>query len=82
MGHLNCSRVMANDGTHISEMVAKGRIRFEDPAELDMDCWKGIRHRNYFPEKGAQMVLEEDADFTLAQARIVYKVSWKFLKTQ
>lgn len=76
MAHLNCSRVMANDKVYLSEM-AKKRINFTDPEVLDMDCQSGIRRRNYLPEK-CQM--QEDADFPLAQARIVYKVSGKCKK--
>lgn len=65
---LNCSRVLANDTDYIAQL-AKQRIQYTDPPELDMDCERGIRWRNYFPQRKDQF-----EDYPLAQARIVYKV--------
>lgn len=73
---LDCSRVVRNDKLYIAEQ-AKRRIQFRDPPELNMDCETGIRWRNYFPDKIVMRVqndTDDDGDYPLAQARVVYKV--------
>ncbi|KAL3122992.1 hypothetical protein niasHT_006392 [Heterodera trifolii] len=63
-----CGRVFSKDSEYIAK-ISRKRLTFEDPIWLEMDCAEGIRKRNFFPPEGDT----EDAEFPLAQARIVYK---------
>ncbi|KAI3408874.1 hypothetical protein GPALN_007468 [Globodera pallida] len=63
-----CARVFLNDSNYTAQ-IGKRRLTFEDPMSLEMDCANGIRKRNYFPGKEGF----EDAEFPLAQVRVVYK---------
>uniref|UniRef100_A0A183BRP2 Uncharacterized protein n=1 Tax=Globodera pallida TaxID=36090 RepID=A0A183BRP2_GLOPA len=63
-----CARVFLNDSNYTAQ-IGKRRLTFEDPVWLEMDCANGIRKRNYFPGKEGF----EDAEFPLAQVRVVYK---------
>uniref|UniRef100_A0A914HUX7 Uncharacterized protein n=1 Tax=Globodera rostochiensis TaxID=31243 RepID=A0A914HUX7_GLORO len=63
-----CARVFLNDSDYIAQF-GKKRLTFEDPMWLEMDCANGIRKRNYFPMEANF----ENAEFPLAQVRIVYK---------
>ncbi|KAI3408872.1 hypothetical protein GPALN_007466 [Globodera pallida] len=63
-----CARVFLNDSDYTAQ-IGKRRLTFEDPVWLEMDCANGIRKRNYFPGKEGF----EDAEFPLAQVRVVYK---------
>jgi hypothetical protein len=62
--------VLNNEEDYIAKMTVE-RMTFKDPEDLDMDCQKGIKWRNYFPEKVENA---EEEDFPLAQARSVYRV--------
>lgn len=68
--NLQCSRFFQNDTDYIKKYSIK-RLVSKDPVDLPMDC-ESIHRRNYFPSKAAS---KEEANFPIARAKIVYKVS-------
>lgn len=67
---VDCAQILRNDGAYIQE-YAKRRVALNESASdaLRMDCGS-IRERRYFPDAPLS---DAEADFSLAQARIVYK---------
>lgn len=72
---IRCDWVFDGNKEYVQQL-AKHRLTFEDPEQLDTDC-ASIRARHYFPDKAAS---HEEANFGVARARIVYKVRM-FIRT-
>lgn len=66
---IDCEKVLKNDSIYLKDL---NRETYDDSNDLDMSC-EGIRKRNYFPENPMS---QEEADFPLAYAKIVYKVKF------
>lgn len=64
---------MENDEEYIWE-AAKERITYLDSEDLPTDC-ASIFSRNYFPNKPFSKM---EAEFSIAQARIVFRVIFNF----